>query len=191
MIISLIVKIARAIVLFIKMRLGKDDGGSGGGSAKNGKLEIIGDFLPEGIPCDSGEWFKDGLPDSVTIHWVGPYPQQTPKVVRDWWATGGLEASAHFVIKDGECMQCWPTGKVCWHCGNLEGNRSSAGIEVIPLDTEGQFSVASIATLKALLDEVYPGLPLMRHCDWSGKDCPKYYVDGEKWEELKALLGRA
>ena len=155
------------------------------------KFELKEYFLPEGIPCDSGEYFKEGKPDSVTIHWIGPYPWQTPEIVRNWWEKGGGEGSAHLIVKDDEVMQVWPLDKVAWHCGNSKGNRSSIGIEVVPLDLEGQFSVLSINTLKALLDDLFPGLPLFRHYDWSGKDCPKYYIADDRWDKLKQLLGRA
>lgn len=148
-------------------------------------------FLPEGIACDSKESFKEGLPDSVTIHYIGPYPSQTPSIVRNWWLTGGGEASAHLVIKDMEVMQCWPFTKVAWHCGNSKGNRSSIGIEVVPHNEEGQFSLHSILTLKEVLDDLFPGLPLFRHYDWSGKTCPLYYIEDERWATLKRLLGRA
>ena len=147
-------------------------------------------LLPEGIPADSGERFQDGYPDSVTIHWVGPYPWQTPEIVRNWWEKGGGEGSAHLIVKDCEVMQVWPLSKVAWHCGNIRGNRSSIGIAVIPFDLDGQFSKLSIATLKAVLDGLFPGLPLRRHYDWSGKDCPKYYIADDRWSGLKRLLER-
>ena len=157
--------------------------------SKNYELEEH--LLPEGIPCDSREWFKEGKPDSATIHWIGAYPWQTPEIVRNWWETGGGEGSAHLIIKDREVWQCWPLSKVCWHCGNLSGNRSSIGIEVVPYNAEGKFSLWSIATLKAVLDDLFPGLPILRHYDWSGKACPLYYIEEGRWERLKELLGRA
>ena len=155
------------------------------------KYNITKNYLPDGIPADSREAFKEGYPDSVTIHWIGAYPWQSPEIVRSWWETGGGEGSAHFIIKDNEVLQCWPLDKVAWHCGNSKGNRSSVGIEVVPLDEDGQFSVASIATLKEVLDSFFPGLPLLRHYDWSGKDCPRYYIAEDRWDMLKLLLGRA
>ena len=155
------------------------------------KFELKECLLPEGIPADSKEYFKEGCPDSVTIHWIGPYPWQTPEIVRNWWEKGGSEGSAHLIVKDDEVMQVWPLDKVAWHCGNSKGNRSSIGIEVVPLDLEGQFSVLSINTLKAVLDDLFPGLPILRHYDWSGKACPLYYIEEGRWERLKELLGRA
>ena len=155
------------------------------------KYSFLEKFLPEGIPADSKEKFKAGFPDSVTIHWIGPYPHHTCDIVRGWWEKGGGEGSAHFIVKDNDVMQCWPLDKVAWHAGNSKGNRTSIGIEVVPMDEEGQFSAGSIATLKAVLDDFFPGLPIMRHYDWSGKDCPKYYITGDRWDSLKALLGRA
>ena len=64
------------------------------------------------------------------------------------------------------------------------------GIEVIPENTDGRFSDASIETLKTLLDKYFPRLPLVRHYDWTGKDCPKYYVDSNNWKDLLEKLGR-
>lgn len=148
------------------------------------------EFLPEGIPCDSGELIKGG-PSSVTIHWIGAYPEQSIDEVRSWWEKGGGEASAHIIIKDDEACQCWPFDKVAWHAGNSEGNRTSVGIEVVPMNTEGEFSKASIKALKAILNDFFPDLPIKRHYDWSGKDCPAYYVDEARWKKLKKELGRA
>ena len=147
-------------------------------------------MLPGGIKCDSREKFKKGYPDSVTIHWIGPYPHHTPEIVWNWWKTGGLDGSAHLIIKDGRCVQCWPFDKVAWHAGNSRGNRSSIGIEVVPMNIEGEFSEASIATLREALDSLFPGMPIKRHHDWSGKDCPRFYCDNERWASLKKLLGR-
>lgn len=151
-------------------------------------MKLIEKFIPDGSKCDSMLEFDGGQPSVITIHWVGPYPGQTPDIVRDYWISSGGEASAHYIIKDDECMQCWPLTRVAWHAGCSVGNNSSIGIEVIPKDTDGEFSEKSIETLKELLSKL-PKLPIVRHHDWTGKDCPKYYCSNDKWKELLVKLG--
>lgn len=152
-------------------------------------MKLIEKFIPEGLKCDTKMKFSEGQPNVITIHWIGPYPNQTPDIVRDWWIKSNGEASAHFIVKEDEVMQCWPIDKVAWHAGCKAGNNSSIGIEVIPCDTQGRFSDKTIETLKELLDTL-PRLPLVRHYDWTGKDCPKFYVDSNEWCELLTKLDR-
>ena len=145
-------------------------------------LRIVEDFLPADCQADTHKHMK---PDSITIHWVGPYPGQSPADVRKYWLN--TEASAHFIIKDGICMQCWPTDKVAWHCGSKKGNESSIGIEVIPANKEGEFSEASIKTLRELIAHLGINI-IYRHFDWSGKDCPAYYTDNARWNSMLQML---
>lgn len=152
-------------------------------------LKIKEAFIPDTCSCATHHGFDNGKFSVITIHWIGPYPGQTPEQVRNYWITSKGEASAHFIIKDDECLQCWPLDVVAWHAGCRAGNYSSIGIEVIPKDTDGEFSEKSINTLKQLLDTL-PKLPIVRHYDWTGKDCPKYYCNNERWERLLKILGR-
>jgi hypothetical protein len=134
-------------------------------------------------------------PRSITIHWIGPYPNQEVETPRNWWITGpdgkGIQASAHFIVKEDRVIQCIPTCEVAWHCGS-SGNYSSIGIEVIPANLDGVFSAATISTLRELLASL-PPLELLRHFDWTKKDCPKWYTPLGKggdaaWEQLKKEL---
>ena len=152
------------------------------------KMKFIVDYIPEGSKCDTKRSLDNAT--TVTIHWIGPYPGQTPEQVRKYWIDSKGEASAHFIIKDDECLQCWPISKAAWHAGCPAGNYSSIGIEVVPENIDGRFSNASIETLKALLDKYFKDLPLVRHYDWTGKDCPKYYVDSNNWHDLLEKLDR-
>jgi N-acetylmuramoyl-L-alanine amidase len=102
-----------------------------------------------------------------------------------------VEASAHYIVKDSEVLQAIPTDEVAWHCGS-KGNYSSIGIEVIPASYNGMFSTASIDTLRSLL-LLLPKVPLKRHYDWTGKDCPRYYTpmsEGgeERWKWIESEL---
>lgn len=145
-------------------------------------------LIPKSAKCATGEKFTNGEPSVITIHWIGPYPGQTPGMVRDWWIKSGGEPSAHFVVKDDVVLQCWETDTIAWHAGAV-GNAASIGIEVCPCNVEGEFNDKTIETLKELLDTL-PRLPLVRHFDWTGKACPAYYCDSKKWQELLERLGR-
>lgn len=147
-------------------------------------LKITENYLPD--DCDASTHAKL-LPKAITVHWTGPYPGQVPADVRSWWARQGGEASAHFIIKDAECVQCWPLDRAAWHCGTRAGNYTSIGIEVIPKNIVGEFSEKSISTLKELIYYIFDKcgvLPIVRHYDWSKKDCPRFYTpyteDGDK-----------
>lgn len=146
-------------------------------------------LIPPEAKCFTGMTFPEGCPSSITIHWIGPYPGQVPEDVLHWWISSEGDASAHFIIKDKRCVQCWETNQIAWHAGCRQGNYTSIGIEVIPKNTEGEFSEESIATLKKLLATL-PRLTLVRHYDWTRKACPKYYCDDDKWAALLKRLGR-
>jgi len=152
-------------------------------------MNITKNFIPDNSKCDTKQSFVNNQPSVITIHWVGPFPGQTPEIVRDYWIKSGGEASAHFIIKDDECLQCWPLDKMAWHAGCSAGNKTSIGIEVIPCNIQGRFSEKSIKTLKELIESL-PRMPIVRHFDWTGKKCPEYYCDNNEWQELLEKLGR-
>lgn len=152
-------------------------------------MKLIKKLIPEDAACATHESFGSAQPTTITIHWTGPYPGQSPEMVRDWWIKSKGKASAHVIIKDDIVLQCWELDQIAWHAGCAAGNSTSIGIEVIPENTEGKFSDKSIATLKEYLAMI-PDLPLVRHFDWTGKDCPKYYCDNAKWKELLKQLGK-
>jgi N-acetylmuramoyl-L-alanine amidase CwlA len=152
-------------------------------------MELREDFIAKNTPPRPCIALKD--PSSITIHWVGPYPGQTPYDVINYWVGEGLEASAHFVIKDGLTVCAIPTTEVAWHCGP-KGNYTSIGIEVVPMNRSGEFSDASIASLYELI-KAWPNLELLRHYDWTQKDCPRFYTPevvggNDAWEDLKLRL---
>lgn len=146
-------------------------------------MQLVKNLIPEGSVCDTGKHFVDHKATNITIHYTGPLPKQTPEEVRKYWIDSKGEPSAHFIIKDDECLQCWEIDKIAWHTGTKAGNHCSIGIEVIPEDKQGKFSEKSIQTLKELL-QTLPHLPIVRHYDWNAKKCPAYYVIDSRWKAL-------
>jgi N-acetylmuramoyl-L-alanine amidase len=153
-------------------------------------VNYIEKLLP--TPSKARPGLKMGQVTTITIHWTGPYPGQTVEEPRDWWESSGLEASAHFIVKDDTVLAAIPIDEVAWHCGVPEGNKTSIGIEVIPANQSGLFSLASVTTLRELLATL-PQVPLKRHWDWSFKDCPRWYTPevlggAERWAKLLEVL---
>jgi len=152
--------------------------------------------LPEDCPARSGAVMTN--PTSITLHCIGPYPNLAVTTLRYWWLTGpdgkGKQVSSHFIIKDGDCIQCIPLEEVAWHMGTRVESYSSISIELVPENRKGMFSTQSLVTLKALVDTL-PPLPIKRHYDWTGNNCPLYYTpaaeDGhgqERWEAMLTYL---
>lgn len=121
--------------------------------------------------------------DLIVIHWIGPYPRQSAAAAIYWWEDGtdgkGVQASAHFCVKDDEVFQALPLNEVGWHAGD-ERNYRAIGIEVVPMSVSGEFSENTITTLKELINHIwktYPEAKLVRHFDGvQKKDCPRYYT---------------
>jgi N-acetylmuramoyl-L-alanine amidase len=171
-------------------------------------MRITQKLLTLGKPARSGIKFAKPL-ERIIIHWIGPYPGQSVNDPWNCWenenpvtkkldGTGKL-ASAHFIVKDFDVLQCVPLDEVAWHSGDMR-NYDSIGIEVIPENTAGEFGYTTLGWLKELVQHIRQetglDLPLKRHFDGvQGKPCPLYYTDfseipgGQKrWEELKLFL---
>jgi hypothetical protein len=180
---------------------------------------IIQKYLSLGKPARSGKKFTV-KPDTIIIHWIGSYPNQTVYDPWNWWENGnaktglldgtGIEASAHIILKDEKILQALPFGEVGWHSGDSR-NYNSIGIEVIPMNNEGEFSKQSIDTLRLLIaaikKEIGQDMKLERHYDGvQKKGCPLFYTPlsevitkeeqhnnietngEERWEYLKLFL---
>ena len=182
-------------------------------------MKITQMLLTKGKPARNGEKFHRPV-DSIIIHWIGPYPGQVVSTPRNWWENGnsvtgetdgtGVRASAHFIIKDADVIQTLPLDEIGLHSGDTR-NFHSIGIEVIPMNKEGEFSKHTIDTLRAVIkyirQETGLDLSLERHYDGiQRKDCPRFYTPlsevitkeeqynnvemkgEERWEYLKAYL---
>jgi N-acetylmuramoyl-L-alanine amidase len=156
---------------------------------------LITEWLP--MPSRSRPGIANRGITSITIHWIGPYPNQSVYTPYYWWRDGtdgqGVTASAHYIVKNKDVLHCVPDDEVAWHCGS-EGNYTSIGIEVVPATNSGMFGADTISTLKALL-KTLPDVPLKRHYDWTSKDCPRYYTPlseggSGRWDELVKELRR-
>ena len=114
------------------------------------------------------------------------------------FVSGAPEASAHYFIDDGDTVwQCVRDTDTAWHVGEAASrngcyNTNSIGIEVCET-ADGWFTDKEVDTLRELVGSLMQlyGIPaerVCRHHDVTGKNCPWYYTDDERWAELKARI---
>lgn len=122
-----------------------------------------------------------------------------------------VEASAHYFVDDDTVWRSVPDLKVAWAVGgqkyanaDLTGggtlygivtNTNSLSIEMCDTIRNGvyQASEATMANAAALGRELMAkyGIPLenvVRHFDVTGKHCPSYLINDQKWQAFKQRL---
>jgi hypothetical protein len=150
---------------------------------RGGNMKITEDLLSLNKKARSGQKFNRTL-QRIIVHWIGPYANQAVSTPRNWWENGsdkrGVQASAHFILKDEDVLQCVPLDEIALHSGDARNN-DSIGIEIIPMNNAGEFSETTIKTLKELIayirEKTGISLPIERHYDGvQKKDCPRFYT---------------
>lgn len=100
--------------------------------------------------------------------------------------------SAHYIVGiNGEIIQCIPDNEIAYAAANQNAN--TIHIEVCHLDSSGEFTESSIASLAELVQYLLGKYNissdnLLRHYDLTGKQCPIYYADERRWNNLKTIL---
>ena len=117
----------------------------------------------------------------------------------DYFARENVGASAHFFVDEKETWSSVPEACVAWHCGAKSyrhpecRNSNALGVEICMNDKQGKVRQASIdraALLVRALMAKYdiPVERVLRHYDVTGKHCPSYMVNAQKWAEFKRRL---
>ena len=122
-----------------------------------------------------------------------------------------VKASAHYFVDDTTVWRSVPDLKVAWSVGGSKyanadktgggtmygviSNTNSLSIEMCDTIRNGVYqaseaTLSNAATLGRALMEKY-GIPIenvYRHFDVTGKHCPSYLVNAQKWAEFKKRL---
>ena len=136
-------------------------------------------------------------PEFITIHSTAN-PNSTALNERLWLTnpSNTRTASWHIVVDDKGAIEAIPLNEVAWHAGDGRygtGNRSSISIEICESGDRGRtLNNAAIITAKLLKRYGLKVDRLMRHYDWSGKNCPRIMSSNnwEGWESFKKLIQR-
>ena len=110
-----------------------------------------------------------------------------------------VKASAHYFVDDTTVWRSVPDLKVAWSVGGSKyaniTNTNSISIEMCDTIRNGVYqasesTLVNAAELGRELMEKY-GIPIenvYRHFDVTGKHCPSYLVNAQKWAEFKKRL---
>ena len=144
--------------------------------------------------------FRNTLPRWIVVHNTanGTSREGTAYNNTVYFKDTYRSASAHYFIDDGDTVwQCVRDTDTAWHVGEAQSrngcyNTNSIGIEVCET-AGGWFTDKEIATLRELVRGLmdFYGIPaerVCRHHDVTGKNCPWYYSDDDRWAELKAQI---
>jgi N-acetylmuramoyl-L-alanine amidase len=123
-----------------------------------------------------------------------------------YFKNNDVDSSAHYFVDDDSITQSVPDNCIAWHCGAKAykhpycRNSNSIGIEICDDLKNGviypsEKTIANVVELTKILMQKY-GIPkanVIRHFDVTGKHCPAYWVNNEKWkaEFLNKLDGAA
>ncbi|MDY0197654.1 MAG: peptidoglycan-binding protein [Tenuifilaceae bacterium] len=116
-----------------------------------------------------------------------------------YFASGNRGASAHYFIDDGPTIwQSVEDKDTAWSVGSHSGlykhpdarNKNTLSIEVC---TKGAFTEKEVENLKWLVQKKMvehniPASNVIRHYDVTGKLCPAYYIDANRWKILHSYI---
>lgn len=144
--------------------------------------------------------FRNTIPRWIVIHNTanGTSREGTAYNNTVYFKDVNRNASAHYFVDDGDTVwQCVRDTDTAWHVGEAASrngcyNTNSIGIEVCET-ADGWFTDKEVDTLRELVGSLMQlyGIPaerVCRHHDVTGKNCPWYYTDDERWAELKARI---
>lgn len=130
----------------------------------------------------------------IVIHYTGN-DGDTDENNGKYFANNVVGASAHYFVDDDSITQTVPDDFVAWHCGGKIykhkscRNSNSLGIEICDDVKNGKIypsdkTIKNVLELTEYLMKKYniPKENVIRHYDVTGKLCPAYWVDNQKWK---------
>lgn len=138
---------------------------------------------------------KKSLPIKyIVIHYTGN-DGDTDENNGKYFINNIVGTSAHYFVDSDSITQSVPDDFVAWHCGGKTykhkycRNSNSIGIEICD-DVKNGKVYPSAQTIQNTLELVVylmkkyniPKENVIRHYDVTGKHCPAYWVDDQKWK---------
>lgn len=138
------------------------------------------------IPETSKKYTKITMkPEYITVHSTGN-PTSTAKNERAYLTNPNntSETGYHYVVDEHEVIEVAPPTMVMWHAGDGRGNGNmkSIGIEVCESGNREKALANAIDLIVHLMGTHNIAIDkVVRHYDWSKKQCPRIMNTDGKW----------
>lgn len=124
-------------------------------------------------------------PTHITVHSTGN-PHSTARNERAWLTNSSntSETGYHYVVDEAEVIEVIPPNEVAWHAGDGrgQGNMASIGVEICESGNR-QKTLENAKLLIQYLMKIHNITKVVRHHDWSRKNCPRILNTDGKWSE--------
>ena len=135
-------------------------------------------------------------PKRICVHYTGDCGATAAQLTKYWQnvAAGVFKdkpwswTSAQYIVGlNGEVVRCIPDNEIAYAAANQ--NADTIHIEVCYKRQSGEFEEKSVVALSELVRSLMkkhaiPAGKVVRHYDLTGKLCPAYYVDENRWAAL-------
>ena len=139
----------------------------------------------------AGKYNRPGTkstPKRICVHYTGDCGASADRLALFFTDNAAARTSSHYIVGiNGEIIRCIPDNEIAYAAANQNAN--TIHIEVCYKDKTGKFEEKSISALNELvlylMDKYKIGASnVVRHYDLTGKHCPAYYVDANRWAAL-------
>lgn len=120
--------------------------------------------------------------------------KSTAKNERAWLTnpSNTSETGYHYVVDDIEVIECIPPNQVAWHAGDGRGrgNMASIGIEICESGNREKALDNAVKLIQHLM-KTHQISKVVRHYDWSKKNCPRILNTDGKWTLWNEFYNRS
>lgn len=147
------------------------------------------------VPTTSKKYTKIAMkPQYITVHSTAN-PNSTAKNERAWLTNPSNTSTTgyHYAVDDKEVIEVAPTNMVMWHAGDGRGNGNmkSIGIEICESGNREKTLSNAIELIVHLMNTHNIAIDkVVRHYDWSKKNCPRILNTDKKWTLWKQFHNR-
>lgn len=152
-------------------------------------INIRKDHVPTASKKRTGIAMK---PLYITVHSTGNQ-HSTAKNERAWLNNPSNTSviGYHYVVDDTEAIEVIPPNEVAWHAGDGrgQGNMTSIGIEICESGNRQKTLDNAVKLVQYLMKE-HNIAKVVRHYDWSKKNCPRILNSDGKWTKWNEFYDR-